>query len=159
MKKFLPTFILLVILSNVFIQSVSAQSRIPVSSFSTEVTASVGELYLSISGFISPYASVVLTMQDGTFLRASVADEKGNFYISQVLIKRGFSGFCLTAIDFKRLGESTTCIKFPPASANIIMNNIFLPPTLGLSRTEIAEGSTAIAFGYTMPNSIVTLKL
>ena len=37
------------------------------------------------------------------------------------------------------------------------MRNIFLSPTLGLSRNEIAEGSSAKAYGYSMPGALVTL--
>ena len=39
------------------------------------------------------------------------------------------------------------------------MRDIFLPPTLGLSRTKINEGGSATAFGYTMPNAKVTLHV
>jgi hypothetical protein len=88
-----------------------------------------------------------------------VADEKGNFIISQVLIKAGFKSFCLDAIDFKRIGESYTCFSIPPATASITMKDIFLPPTLGLSRTTVNEGGSATAFGYTMPKAKVTLHI
>lgn len=124
-----------------------------------QISASVGQYTLSVSGFISPYANVILTMPDGVFIRATVADSAGNFSISDVLIKRGFSGFCLEAIDFKRVGESTTCFSTPPAESSIVMRDLFLPPTLGLYRNQIAAGSTAIAFGYTMPYSTVILHL
>ena len=127
-------------------------------SLGTSVGASVGEFYLSLWGYISPFASVVLT-SDGIFLRATVADEKGNFIISQVLIKAGFKSFCLDAIDFKRIGESYTCFSIPPATASITMKDIFLPPTLGLSRTKINAGGSATAFGYTMPKAKVTLHI
>ena len=39
------------------------------------------------------------------------------------------------------------------------MKDIFLPPTLGLSRTEIAEGGSVMGFGYSMPGALVTLYL
>lgn len=138
-------------------QKANAQQAVLHKENNVEVSASVGEFYLSVSGFISPYASVILT-SNGIFYRATVADSQGNFYISQVLINRGFSGFCLTAIDYKKLGESVTCFSFPPAKADIVMRDLFLPPTLGLSRTEVAAGSTVIAFGYTMPYADVTLN-
>lgn len=137
----------------------NAQVSNPVGKHTTQVSASIGELYLSVEGYISPYASVVMTLPDGTFLRSGVADSGGNFSISQVLMKTGFTGFCLTAVDFKRLGESTACFTFPPQYSRMDMKDIFLPPTLGLYRTEIAEGGTAIAFGYTMPGALVRLKL
>ena len=123
-----------------------------------KIQGTVGSAYLNVSGYISPFASVVLT-SDGVFYRATVADKYGNFSISQILIKEGFSHFCLEAIDIKRIGESYTCFNFPPAKGSVDMKDIFLPPTLGLSRTEIGEGGSVIAAGYTMPWAKVSLHL
>lgn len=127
-------------------------------SFQVPVQAQVGKFYLNLSGYISPFASVVLTI-DGIFARATVADAGGNFSISGVLIKEGFSHFCLEAVDFKRLGDSYTCFNIPPAKGEVTMKEIFLPPTLGLSKNVIAEGGETLAFGYTMPGAEVTLYL
>lgn len=155
MKKFLSIIIFLFLVLSLFnpirAYAISKQASVGVS-------GSVGEFYLNISGFISPFASVVMT-SDGVFIRATVADENGNFSISQVLIKQDFSHFCLDAVDFKRIGESFTCFSFPPANSNITMTDIFLPPTLGLSRSEIAEWADTVAFGYTMPGALVTLNI
>src|ERR1035437_2496034 len=127
-------------------------------SFQVNAQAQVGKFYLNLSGYISPYASVVLTI-DGIFARATVADAGGNFSISGVLIKEGFSHFCLEAVDFKRLGDSYTCFDIPSAKGDVTMKEIFLPPTLGLSKNVIAEGGETLAFGYTMPGAQVTLYL
>lgn len=126
-----------------------------------QVKAKVGQFYLDVSGFVSPYASIVMNSNDSTntFLSSAVANRKGDFNIPSILIQKGFSGFCLIAIDFKRLGESTTCFSFSPATGNIVMRNIFLPPTLGLAKSELAEGSDAIVYGYTMPQAVVILYL
>lgn len=156
MRKILP--ILLVFYILLLISTRSSQASLAKDNLQTTVRASVGEYYLNLSGYISPFASVVLT-SDGTFLRSAVADSTGNFYISQVLISKGFSNFCLEAVDFNRIGSSTTCFSLPPATGSITMSNIFLPPTLGLAKSEIAAGKTAIAFGYTMPGAKVTLYL
>ena len=157
MKKFLPVFLILVIVITISASRVLAQVKIS-SSSAVQVQASVGQFYLSLWGYASPFASISLTF-DGVFMRATVADEKGNFIISQVLIKAGFTNFCLDAIDFKRLGESYTCFSIPPATNSVTMKDIFLPPTLGLSRTTINVGGKATAFGYTMPGAKVTLHL
>lgn len=158
MKKLI--LLLFLICSLVVAGKVNAQIiQNPTGSLETGVSASVGEFYLNVSGFISPYASIILTSSDGTFIRAAVADANGNFFISQVLINKGFSGFCLEAVDFARVGDSTTCFSFPPATGSITMNNLFLPPTIALSRNEVAQGQTVTAFGYTMPGAIVTLRL
>lgn len=159
MRKILLLSLSFVILFNfVFSSSVFAQKTMPKGSLKTSVEATVGEFYLNLSGYIAPYASIVLTV-DGTFARATVADQNGDFSITGVLIKRGASQICLDAIDFRRIGESVTCFNIQPAQASITMNGIFLPPTLGLSRTEIAEGASVTAYGYSMPGALVTLYL
>jgi hypothetical protein len=139
--------------------SAQAQQATPsAKSSGTTVQAKVGQFYLNLSGYVSPYASVVLS-SNGVTLATIVADGKGNFSISQVIIKAGFSNFCLDAIDFKRIGESYTCFNIPPATGSVTKKNIFLPPTLGLSRTKVNEGGSATAFGYTMPGALVTLNI
>ncbi len=160
MKKILPIFLLstLILVFSLSGPVFSQITRLPTAALPTQVEASVGEFYLNLSGYIAPNASIVLTI-DGIFARATVADGNGDFYITDVLIKRGFSSFCLDAIDFERLGESYTCFNIPPAQASVTMKDIFLPPTLGLSRTEINEGSSAKAFGYSMPGALVSLYL
>lgn len=152
--------IIFIIIFNLNLNWVSlAFSQAPTESFRTEVKATVGEFFLNISGYISPFASLALTTPQGIYLRSAVADSGGNFAFLGIPIKRGFSGFCITAVDFKRLGESVTCFTFAPATESITMIDIFLPPTLGLLRNVISEGSDAIAFGYSMPGALVTLSL
>jgi hypothetical protein len=122
------------------------------------IKATVGEFYLNLTGFASPYASIILTV-NGTVYRTAVADDQGNFSITGVLIRKGFSSFCLEHLDFKRIGESEACFIVPPANASITKKDVFLPPTIGLERTEIAAGSDGVVFGYTMPGATVTIHL
>jgi hypothetical protein len=160
MKKILLSVLILVTSVNILVSSVlpASLAQAPLGALKTNVQASVGEFYLNLSGYIAPFASIVLS-SDGIFIKATVADKNGNFSISQILIKKGFSHFCLDAVDFKRIGESQACLNIPPAQGSVTMKDIFLPPTLGLSRTEIAEGASATAFGYSMPGALVTLYL
>jgi len=131
--------------------------KTPLSS-TQKVIAQVGDYRLNISGFASPFASVILTI-DGVFYRSAVADKDGNFSITDVLIKKGFDSFCLLHVDYKRIGESEACLTVPPATGSITKNDIFLPPTIGLQRAEIEAGSDAVVFGYTMPGATVTIHL
>jgi hypothetical protein len=157
MKRILPLLLFIFISFCFLVKPASGQSiQLPPGVFRVTVGATVGGLYFNISGMIAPNASIVLTI-DGIFARSTIADQNGYFYMSDVLIKPGFSHFCLDAIDFKRLGESYTCFDIPPAIESVVMKDVFLPPTLGLSRTEITEGATAKAYGYTMPKALVTL--
>ena len=157
MKKILPILVSLYLAFVLLAPTAYGASSLR-GALGSKVQAQVGEFYLNLSGFMSPYASIILTI-DGVFIRATVADGNGDFYISQVLIKSGFDKFCLDAIDFKRIGESLTCINVPPAHGSITKKNIFLPPTLGLSKTSVFAGQKVLAFGYTMPNAYVTLNL
>lgn len=158
MKK-LPLFLaLLIVLSYLIRVSTASAVKYPVGRAGVSVSASIGQYYLSLSGYIAPYASVVLTV-NGHVLRSTVADSQGNFYISQVLINRGLTHFCLDAVDFKRLGDSEACFDIPPASSDITKSKIFLPPTLGLYHTTINAGSNAIAWGYSMPGASVIITI
>jgi hypothetical protein len=158
MRKLLSVILVSIIFIFLTVPRVLAQMPGPTGALQTQVQASVGQFYLNLSGFISPFASVVLT-SNGVFIIGTTADAQGNFTISQILINKGFSQFCLDAIDFKRIGESYTCFSIPPATASVSMKDIFLPPTLGLSRTTVIEGGSATAFGYTMPGARVTLHV
>lgn len=157
MRRLLLILLIFITIAN--LATTKSLSQTQSQTFRTEVKATVGEFYLNVSGYISPFASLSLTTTDGTYLQSAVADQFGNFSFNGIPIKRGFSGFCITAIDFKRIGESVTCFTFPAATDSITMTDIFLPPTLGLLRKVIKEGSSAIAFGYTMPGAKVVLYL
>ena len=130
----------------------------PAVTHTVSVGAKVGEFTASFSGFIAPYASVVMTI-DNTVVRSTVADAYGNFFLSQISIKDGFDHFCLTAVDVRRLGQSKACFQVPPVTGNYTKSGIFLPPTLGLYKTEIQVGEKAKAWGYSMPGATVTLHL
>lgn len=123
-----------------------------------QVSARVGEFYLNLSGYASPFASIILT-SGGVFYRSAVADEGGFWSIHDILINKSFSSFCLQHIDYKNIGESTTCLTVPPADQDINKKDIYLPPTIGLQRSEIVAGSDAVIFGYTMPGASVTIHL
>lgn len=151
-KKLLIGFILFLVIGP---KNVLAQSA---SSSGVSVTAKVGEFLLSISGVQSKNASLVLTAKDGTVLSSTAASQSGSFSFS-VPIKSGFSGFCLEAIDFARLGDTEACVTFPPATGSVTYKDLVLPPTLGISRSEIGVNGKALVFGYTMPNVAVALHV
>lgn len=158
MKKVLPTLIAYVLLCSSLIPNALAATTKPTSA-PVQVAATVGEFTLDISGYIAPFASVVLRDRNGVFMRSTVADKEGNFFFVKVSIRRGFDGFCLTAVDFKQIGSSEACFSVPAATDSVEMKELFLPPTLGLARAQIALGKDAVAMGYTMPGAIVTLRI
>ncbi|GDX62390.1 hypothetical protein LBMAG33_7000 [Candidatus Levyibacteriota bacterium] len=124
---------------------------------SVNVSAFVGDYFLNISGSASPYASIVLRINEDQFLNSTVADKDGYFTFSNEIIKKRLSEFCLIAVDFKKIGISEVCFSFPPAESVITKKDLFLPPTIGLVRTKIALGSSATVIGYTMPEAEVKI--
>lgn len=125
---------------------------------STDIKASVGSYYFSVTGIASPFASIVMS-NDSTFLASTVADQKGNFLIHKVLVNDGFSGFCFEVVDVKKLGDSYTCFKIEPLKKDTEKNDVFLPPTLGLSGKKLTPGSTVVASGYSMPSANVYVNI
>lgn len=134
-----------------FTGNVSAQSN------STTNTAQVGNHFLSISGFIAPFAEVILTT-GSIVLGSDTADQNGNFSIPNVLVNTGFSEFCLEAIDVKKTGTSYTCFKIPLVTDDKNITGIFLPPTIALSGNYIRPGSSIFASGYGMPGATIIIN-
>ena len=140
-----------------FVSPVSAASA-SFGSAQVQVGGQVGEYTLSLQGYLAPFASIVLQV-DGTILRSTVADTQGYFSISSVLIKSGFDHFCLDGVDFKRLGQSEACFTVAPATGSIAMANIFLPPTLGVFRSDVNVGDKALVWGYGMPGATINVHM
>lgn len=143
-----------VFLSLAFFISTQAYAQ----SATTTNKARVGNHYFSISGFIAPFASVVLSTES-TFLGSTVADQNGDFSMQNVLVNTGLSKFCLEAIDIKKIGTSFTCFEIDPLTSNRSITGIFLPPTLGLSGNVLRPGQSVIASGYGMPNARIFLTI
>lgn len=155
MRLFLWLKIFLVISFFSLIQPAHAQTTLfpeKSQSGSAVVTATVGQFYLSIEGYQSPNASVVIQTLAEIFLNSTTADGNGYFTIPNTLITDDFPGFCFVAIDFRRIGESKSCVEIEDViTENQVYSDIFLPPTIGLSRKLITAGEDAQVFGYSMP--------
>ncbi len=124
------------------------------------VTATVGQFHITVSGYQSPYASIILKTQNGTFLASTTADAKGYFSISNILINSSNLQYCFQAVDFKRIGESDSCITITGTiNKDLTYSDIFLPPTIGLSKKQINAGQDGVIFGYSMPGATVSLDI
>lgn len=156
MKYILPVIFAFFLLLCVGI--LPAHAAVATQSGTTNVTAIVAGNSLSLSGYIAPFASIVLTI-NGNVITSTVADAQGNFAFSNVAVPKATTTVCLNAVDFKKLGESEACISVKPIDGVISRTGIFLPPTLGVQRTDVFVGNAAIAFGYGMPGAIITVHI
>jgi hypothetical protein len=127
---------------------------------SVSIGATVGTNTLTISGYQSPYATIILKTKDGVFLASTTADANGYFSISEVLINSTELTYCFQAMDFKRVGISEACITIPgPITGNVTYSDVFLPPTIAISKKIINEGENAVIYGYSMPGAKVHLNI
>lgn len=148
---------LLVIFQLIFPRVSNAQAN-PVGNQKVDVVATVGAYYLNFYGYIAPFASITL-VSDNNILGSVTADNKGYFILPSVFVKKNFDHFCFDAVDVKRLGESEACFKITPVTKDSDIKDVFLPPTIGLFRTEINAGSNALIYGYSMPGAKVTIHV
>jgi len=140
----------------------------PQGSFEVEIGGSVGStsatpvttttVSVSISGFASPNASIVLLDSSNNSITTITAGPLGDFTITGLLLPAGSAQYCFRVVDFKRLGTSESCMTINPTTLSTI-TNVYLPPTIGVEKAEISEGQEAVIYGYTMPNAKVKLRL
>lgn len=123
-----------------------------------DLKARVGKYYFSISGYASPFASVVMK-SNSVAIASTMANPEGNFLIEKVSVSEGFSEFCLEAIDIKKIGDTSSCFNIAPVTKDTKLANIFIPPTIALSAKKILPGSSVFASGYSMPNAEVILNI
>lgn len=158
--KQVPVFLVVVVFIVTFVARLGAQTLNPDGTFSTgvDVKATVGTATLTITGYQSPFASIILKTSTGVFIASTTTDAQGYFSISNVLINNSNLTYCFQAVDFRRIGLSESCIAIPgPITGKVNYSNVFLPPTLGLSKKQINAGEDAIIYGYSMRNAKVTV--
>lgn len=141
-----------------FIIPVASFAAVASQSAEVNVQVTINGYALYISGYLAPYASITLT-SNGTVFASTTADANGNFSFPSVKVAKGFTIFCLDGVDYKRLGESEACFTIPPVVAPYSRTGIFLPPTVGVFRTNVDVGNNALVFGYGMPKALISIKL
>lgn len=156
MRYILPIiFFFLFVFSILFLPKVSFAS-VATQSGITNITVTISGNSLFVTGYIAPFASIALTI-NGNVITSTVADSQGNFSFSNIAIPKGASTICFDSVDYKNLGASEACISITPVNGVVTKTNVFLPPTLGVQRTQVFVGDNALAFGYGMPGASITV--
>jgi len=147
-----------IIFANVISPSI-AKAQTASDSKSINVNATVGAgITISISGLASPNASIV-AIANGQFLASTTADANGLFSITDIAVNLGNTNICFTTIDFKKIGESVGCLDTGDITKNTNITNVYLPPTIGLLKKQITAGQETVVFGYSMPNSTISIVI
>ncbi len=110
-------------------------------------------------GVTSPYALVSLT-KFGRVVAIAQADAMGNFTFRLSALPIGTYDFGLFAEDrFGRYTLTSNLSLSLVARSITTVENIFLTPTISISRRDIMPGQNMMVFGETAPNSLVQLYL
>lgn len=123
----------------------------------TQVKARVGRYRATISGFTSPYAQVFLS--GFGLYRETTASKEGLFLFDQVLLPEKPTELCFQAQDLKTIPSSLLCLPKFLSNRDILIKDIYLPPTISLEKGQAPYNQTVAARGATTPNSPVALYL
>lgn len=112
---------------------------------------------ISFTGFAFPYANVHL-YKDGQIVTSTLTDINADFNFNVKNLTSGTYIFTIFAKDMDG-GQSAvyTLPIFIDNRVNIKVDNVFLSPSINLSKNNITLGESSTVSGYTTPNSKVTI--
>lgn len=112
-----------------------------------------------LSGLAYPGRTVTI-LRDGVVAATVQADPGAQFNIKMSNLGPATYAISLYAVDENN--RRSPPLSFPVTladSVTVTINNLFLGPTIGLSHSQIKKGDSLSIFGYTAPNSDVTLTI
>jgi hypothetical protein len=104
--------------------------------------------------------SLVHILLDGKDAATSQADSNANFLFSTTGATPGIATYSFWANDSSGVSSLTTSVVFDVVqSAVTSVNNIFLPPTITISKRQVTPGSLMTLFGESVPAAHVITNL
>lgn len=119
--------------------------------------SSTGTTTVILKGLAYP-SSTVTVLKDGAVVANTTADPGAQFSVSITGLGTGIYSFSLYALDIN--GNKSPTLSFFQSLTNgssTTVDNLFLGPSIGVSHTEIKQGDTITIFGYTAPQSDVSV--
>lgn len=149
----------LLLLSTIVVSFLSLISYQPTaeaqSASDVDVAAEVSSNGVSISGFVSPLATISI-YSGSTLLRTTTADSSGNYSFTALSVTDGTTQLCFVVADYYSLGNSTSCLTIDMDESTTYIN-VMLPPTIHKHNDNFVQGLGTTLDGYTMPNGTVLL--
>lgn len=163
MKHILPVVLLSVFFGTIF--TIIHSFKPPSSAFSralereTTVHVSIGEPILSLYGYTSPEAKVLLAGYPSVFSETK-AQRNGYFRFTGVFLLPFVKELCLNAIDREDRITNPICIPAPSMTfkGNII-GPVILPPSVSVGKGTFLPGETVEASGESIPESEISVSL
>ena len=114
---------------------------------------------VNFSGFSSPFARIHI-VQNGKTIATTLADSNAHFEFSLSGLVNNVYLFSIYSEDSNDRKSSFLSLPiYIKTSATINIDNIYLPPTIDISKTEVKRGNSIYIFGKSIPNSLVTISL
>lgn len=123
-----------------------------------QISASVPDNYLTLTGYSSANAKIKLESTDTFSLTYSNQD--GFFKFDHILLPKSSNEICLTSSDSNLRESPPLCL--PPVPPSKTINNIgpvLLPPTISLDTANVDPYSTNYISGESIPNSPINIHL
>lgn len=127
--------------------------------YAAKLSATVGEHFLTLSGWTSPSAKVTLSSSANSLYGQTTADETGFFIFKFIFLPYKIGELALLAKDVKGFSSPPLYLPEPPTGQDLFIENVLMPPTLSLSSGLINYQQTVSASGKTFPNSKVVIYL
>lgn len=125
---------------------------------SIQISASVPDNYLTLTGYSSANAKVELESTNTYSLTYSNQD--GFFKFDNILLPKGSNELCLTSSDSSLRKSTPLCLPAVPVSKTInVIGPVLLPPTITLDSAKIEPNSTNYISGESIPNSLINIHL
>lgn len=123
---------------------------------SVSVTANIHHRQLTIFGYSSPFAKVVI--EAPKIYSQTFSDQTGYFEFNRLVLPYQPQEICLTSQDSDSRSTPPLCLS-PPPPGNLYtrIGPIVLPPTITLDSSHILPNSTAYASGQSLPDSPIEI--
>jgi len=124
---------------------------------SIQVSATIGERRLTLSGWTSPYAKVVLAA--GNALKEETwANQKGEFLFDAILLPNKLPDLYLYTQDQSGNPSPPLSLPSPPLKKHTVIREVLMPPTLNLEKGNFRPGELIKAQGFTFPQAEVEIN-
>lgn len=94
-----------------------------------------------------------------TINRDIVADENGIFQVSFVGVPKASHSFGLLIKDKENRATQTKFFTIDTVANELVVKDVIIPPTVGLSQRTISRGQAAVVVGNASPNNKVVLEI
>jgi len=120
---------------------------------------SSGSADITYEGFAAPNRTVTVLL-DGVVYATTTADETGSFFSEIENVKTGTRTFGFYSTDITGFTTEVTSVTFRVRkNQDVALEEIIVPPSIVVDKAEVAQTSSFVVFGETLPNATVVIEV